>query len=177
MWSAGDDKYPLEPDGSWARTDTAEIYSPPYLFKGPRPKIVSAPSQLSLGRRVLGVDPAVPADSAVLVAPGATTHGADSNQRVVKLAVKQTTANRIDLVAPPTPASRRPATTCSSFSTRACRRSPDGCGGRGRLAGLAALDALRRRLLLLPGGFEGFIHGVVLVNPHDPVVLQLVEGG
>ena len=28
----------------------AEIYSPPYLFKGPRPTITSAPAQLQLGQ-------------------------------------------------------------------------------------------------------------------------------
>ena len=49
VWSAGDEKHPLEPGGGWALTDTAEIYSPPYLFKGPRPKIVSAPSELRWG--------------------------------------------------------------------------------------------------------------------------------
>jgi galactose oxidase-like protein len=105
VWSAGDDKYPLEPDGSWERTDTAEMYSPPYLFKGPRPKIVSTPSELRWGDVFsVSLDPAVPVDSAVLVAPSATTHGADSNQRVIKLAVKQIQGDRIDLVAPPKPA-------------------------------------------------------------------------
>ena len=105
VWSAGDDKYPLEPGGGWELTDTAEIYSPPYLFKGPRPRIVSAPSQLRWGDVfTVGVDPSVPADSAVLVAPGATTHGDDSTQRVVKLAVRRVYAGGIDLAAPPKPA-------------------------------------------------------------------------
>ena len=51
VWSAGDDKHPTEPEGGLSLTDTAEIYSPPYLYKGPRPKIVSAPSRAELGRR------------------------------------------------------------------------------------------------------------------------------
>jgi galactose oxidase-like protein len=101
VWSAGDEKHPLEPDGGWALTDTAEIYSPPYLFKGPRPRIVSAPSQLSWGDEFgVQVGTSVPADSAVLVAPGATTHGADYAQRVVKLAVRRTYTGGIDLAAP-----------------------------------------------------------------------------
>jgi hypothetical protein len=102
VWSAGDDKYPLEPDGGWELTDTAEIYSPPYLFKGPRPKIVSTPSELRWGDVFsVSLDPAVPVDSAVLVAPAATTHGADYNQRVVKLAVRRIQGDRIDLLSPP----------------------------------------------------------------------------
>ena len=71
VWSAGDEKHPLEPGGGWALTDTAEIYSPPYLFKGPRPKIVSAPSELRWGDEFgVQVGTSVPAKSAVLVAPG-----------------------------------------------------------------------------------------------------------
>jgi Domain of unknown function (DUF1929) len=102
VWSAGDNKHPLEPDGGWALTDTAEIYSPPYLFKGPRPTIVSAPNQVRWGdvfRVHSGTS--VAADSAVLVAPSTTTHGDDSNQRVVKLAVRRISADGIDLAAPP----------------------------------------------------------------------------
>ena len=82
VWSAGDEKHPLRPNGRWPLTDTAEIYSPPYLFEGPRPRITSAPSQVRWGEdfNVL-VDPRNPVDSGVLVAPGTTTHGSDSTQR------------------------------------------------------------------------------------------------
>ncbi len=105
VWSAGDDKYPLESDGGWALTDTAEVYSPPYLFKGPRPKIASAPDHLRWGDEFnVVVDPSVPVDSAVLVAPGTTTHGDDSTQRVVRLAVRRRYSDGMDLVAPPKPA-------------------------------------------------------------------------
>ena len=90
VWSAGDEKHPLEPGGGWALTDTAEIYSPPYLFKGQRPKIVAAPSELRWGDEFgVQVGTLVPAKSAVLVAPGTTTHGADYHQRLVKLAVSE----------------------------------------------------------------------------------------
>jgi hypothetical protein len=102
VWSAGDEKHPLEPNGGWALTDTGEIYSPPYLFKGARPRIISAPSRVHWGEafKVLA-DPRVPVESAVLVAPGATTHGDDSTQRVVKLAVQRAYPGGIDLAAPP----------------------------------------------------------------------------
>ena len=64
VWSAGDEKHPLEPGGGWALTDTAEIYSPPYLFKGPRPRILTAPSQVSWGHEfTVHVGPKVSADS------------------------------------------------------------------------------------------------------------------
>jgi Domain of unknown function (DUF1929) len=102
VWSAGDEKHPLEPGGGWALTDTAEIYSPPYLFKGPRPKILSAPSELRWGDVFsVQVGTQVAAKQAVLVAPGTTTHGDDSTQRVVKLAVQSTYTGGIDLAAPP----------------------------------------------------------------------------
>jgi hypothetical protein len=103
VWTAGDEKHPLEPGGGWALTDTAEIYSPPYLFRGTRPSIVSAPSKVRWGDVfAVKVVPRVPAQSAVLVAPGATTHGDDSTQRLVTLKVQRRYTGGIDLVAPPT---------------------------------------------------------------------------
>ena len=52
VFSAGDDHYPLEIKGrSSASPTTAEIYSPPYLFKGPRPQIDSAPSRWTSATR------------------------------------------------------------------------------------------------------------------------------
>ena len=102
VWSAGDNKHPTEPDGGFALTDTAEIYSPPYLYKGTRPSIVSAPSQVAWKQNFsVGIDSTkVPADAAVLVAPAATTHGDDASQRMVRLVVRGSTSNRIDLTAP-----------------------------------------------------------------------------
>jgi hypothetical protein len=104
VWSAGDNKHPTQPEGGFALTDTAEIYSPPYLYKGTRPSIALAPNHVSYGQNFsLGIDPSkVPADGAVLVAPGATTHGDDTSQRLVRLVVRGTSSNRIDLTAPPT---------------------------------------------------------------------------
>jgi hypothetical protein len=60
----------------------AEIYSPPYLFKGPRPTVTSAPDTAELGRSffVQTPDAASIADVTWIV-PGAVTHSQDWTQR------------------------------------------------------------------------------------------------
>ena len=101
--SAGDDYWDLadQPDpyvrqGPTASKplDEAEIYEPPYLFDGearaPRPAIAGGPASASWGDDVgVPVSEAAerPAGRAVLVAPGAVTHGVDMNQRHVELPV------------------------------------------------------------------------------------------
>src|SRR6202035_211909 len=64
-----------------------EIFSPPYLFKGARPTIGSAPSLLQYGSpfSVGSVDAASIA-SVSLIRPGAATHGFDEDQRFLSLA-------------------------------------------------------------------------------------------
>jgi hypothetical protein len=105
VFSAGDDLHPRETDGSVSRTDTAEIYSPPYLFKGPRPTIDAAPDVLHWGE-AFGVGSASPGLSyAVLVAPGATTHAADMHQRIVGLQLTAAMPGAgLSVVAPPSAA-------------------------------------------------------------------------
>jgi hypothetical protein len=64
-----------------------QIYSPPYLFKGARPKL-GAPSVLTRGQAfAITGTPAAGRTiaSAVLIAPGAVTHGNDMHQRFIKL--------------------------------------------------------------------------------------------
>lgn len=68
-----------------------QIYSPPYLFKGPRPQITSAPAKIgyqspSQPTFAINVD-RTGVTGAVLIAPAATTHGNDMHQRAVKLSV------------------------------------------------------------------------------------------
>jgi hypothetical protein len=93
--SAGDD-YNTDQN-----SDTAEIYSPPYLFKGPRPRISSAPTTLSFGDR-FGIGTPDKVSRAVLMAPSATTHGDDMNQREVELQVSNTIPGAgINVVSPP----------------------------------------------------------------------------
>jgi Domain of unknown function (DUF1929) len=102
VFSAGDDLHPLEPNGKSSQTDNGEIYSPPYLFKGARPVIGSAPQSIRWGD-AFGIHTASPnIDKAVLMAPGATTHGFDTNQRSVDLKVLDTIDGQgVDVAAPP----------------------------------------------------------------------------
>lgn len=63
-----------------------EIYSPPYLFKGPRPSISSAPTAVVYGEDfVIGTPDFPKIDKVVLVRPMAYTHHTDSEQRVIEL--------------------------------------------------------------------------------------------
>jgi hypothetical protein len=71
--------------------DTFEIYRPAYFHRGDflreRPTITNAPGVAGYGRRI-GVDAPDPdVVRATLVAPGATTHAVDMNQRLVELPV------------------------------------------------------------------------------------------
>jgi hypothetical protein len=80
IMSAGD-------TGAGGGRQLIDFYSPPYLFKGPRPTITSAPTQLTYGAtfNIATSGPAV--TRAVLMAPGATTHAVEMNARHVELAV------------------------------------------------------------------------------------------
>ena len=95
-WSAGDDG-PLSGGSS---TDTYEIFSPPYLFRGPRPTITSAPSTVALGS-TFAVGTPDEVVRATLVALGSTTHANDMNQRLVSLTpVRRADGTGVDLTAP-----------------------------------------------------------------------------
>ena len=86
--------------GVTGATDHLEIYSPPYLFKGARPVITSAPAKLTYGLPfIIGTPDAV--SRVVLMAPGANTHTNDMSQRHVELTFTATTG-RIRATAPPT---------------------------------------------------------------------------
>ncbi|HKP91176.1 MAG TPA: galactose oxidase-like domain-containing protein [Thermoleophilaceae bacterium] len=92
--SGGDDR-------SGSRTsDTGEIYSPPYLFRGDRPLIGAAPQKVGYG---LGfhVGASGGATRAVLMAPGVTTHGTEMQARHVELAVTHRGPGGLDVLAPP----------------------------------------------------------------------------
>ena len=92
--SAGDDA-----NGGIDR-DTAEIYEPPYLFKGPRPVITTAPSTINVAQTFNVDTPDTDITRAALIAPSATTHAADMNQHMVPLTVTQRPGG-ITLTAPP----------------------------------------------------------------------------
>ena len=71
---------------------SAEIYSPPYLFKGSRPSITSAPSSATYGSSFYVATPDGAAIGAVaLMRPGAATHSFNEDQRFINLSFQQTT--------------------------------------------------------------------------------------
>jgi hypothetical protein len=78
VFTAGQD------NGSLARF--AEIWSPPYLFKGSRPTLSGAPATVARGGQLQFVSPqAASLSKVVLIRPGSNTHEIDSDQRSVPL--------------------------------------------------------------------------------------------
>ncbi len=68
----------------------AELYSPPYLFKGPRPTITNAPTTLDYGSNFVVQTPDAANIAAVsLVRTGAVTHAFDQNQRYMNLSFQK----------------------------------------------------------------------------------------
>jgi hypothetical protein len=74
-------------DGPAVNQTQAEIFSPPYLFKGARPTIASAPQIAQYASPISVQSPDASTIAAVsLVRPGAVTHGFDEDQRFLSLA-------------------------------------------------------------------------------------------
>ena len=92
----------------------AQIYSPPYLFKGPRPTITSSPATASYGAGfTVGTDSADIAKVALL-RPSGVTHAIDMNQRYVPLSFTKS-GTSLNVTAPASARHRAArATTCSS---------------------------------------------------------------
>jgi hypothetical protein len=73
-----------------------EVFSPPYLFRGPRPVIAAAPAGCAHGETIAIQSPQAPAiESATLVKNGVTTHAFDSGQRLVDLEIVSRDAGTI----------------------------------------------------------------------------------
>jgi len=65
---------------------TYEIFSPPYLFNGPRPVIQSAPTSLSYAQTfTISTSDASTITRVALIRPAATTHADNFDQRYVDL--------------------------------------------------------------------------------------------
>src|SRR5262249_61916868 len=62
---------------------SAQIFNPPYLFRGARPKIEEAPPQADHGAGILIAFSGAAPIRATLVKPGSVTHPIHTNQRVV----------------------------------------------------------------------------------------------
>jgi hypothetical protein len=89
---------------------TAEVFSPPYLFKGPRPTVTSAPATVTPGTTfTVGTPEAASIRKVSLIGLGAPTHAMDQGQRFVTLAFTADaggltlTAPATNAVAPPGP--------------------------------------------------------------------------
>ncbi|MFL5495154.1 MAG: galactose oxidase-like domain-containing protein [Gemmatimonadales bacterium] len=74
-------------DGAGAPNEyNAELFSPPYLFRGARPTITSAPTSVGYGGKLRIETPGAAAISHVsLIRLGAVTHAFDQNQRFQRL--------------------------------------------------------------------------------------------
>ncbi|MBZ0299185.1 MAG: DUF1929 domain-containing protein [Anaerolineae bacterium] len=78
-----------------------EIYQPPYLFKGPRPVIESAPEAVNYGTAFEIVTPqAAEIDTVALIHPMSTTHCFSTEQRYVGLEITARQADRIQVSVP-----------------------------------------------------------------------------
>jgi len=80
---------------------SAQVYSPPYLFKGPRPTITSVPDAVPYGSPpfTVGSPDATTITSLALIGLGSATHGTDMNSFYGDLAFN-VTANELIIDAP-----------------------------------------------------------------------------
>lgn len=95
----------LLPDGRVLATGgneqlTPEVYSPPYLFKGERPSISSAPDAIDFGQRFAVQTPQAAAIAKVtLIRMTSVTHSFNENQRLNVLAFERG-STAVDITAP-----------------------------------------------------------------------------
>jgi hypothetical protein len=81
-----------------------EVYSPPYLFAGPRPVISAVPTEWRYGGAVdVGTPQAAGARWLSLIRPGATTHAFDNSQRLVDVPITGRTGTTLHTTAPAEP--------------------------------------------------------------------------
>ena len=122
------------------RDPSFELYSPPYLFRGARPQIVSAPATLGYGRdhgRGRWTAPRREIESVVLVRNPTETHLVDDDQRNVVLRVVARSGNRLTVATPPN-GNVAPPGPYMLFANRKTAKRARALGGQ---AAHAALDA------------------------------------
>ena len=97
---------PLLPDGRVVSREedssNQQIYSPPYLFKGARPTILSSPDSVGYGHPfTVGIDvDSNSIGSVALLRPSATTHLADMGQLYIPLEFTASSDDTIVVSAP-----------------------------------------------------------------------------
>jgi hypothetical protein len=99
---AGHDGFLNMPQPNASRYEI-EVFSPPYLFRGPRPVITSAPTYVAYGSVFsIGLDDASKVGSVALVRGASVTHQTNTDQRYVDLAITSSgAATTLALLAPP----------------------------------------------------------------------------
>jgi Domain of unknown function (DUF1929)/IPT/TIG domain/S-layer homology domain len=96
VWTAGSDY------GNGDHEPRMEIYSPPYLFRGPRPTITSAPATITYGAPFSVETPDAASIAAVaLVRCGTATHAFGIDQRWLDLGILGAAGGRLTVAAPP----------------------------------------------------------------------------
>ncbi len=80
---------------------TAEVYDPPYLFRGPRPVITSVPERIVYGQAFsIVTDQAAEIGSVALIALSAATHSVNTTQRYVGIDFALQAANSLTATPP-----------------------------------------------------------------------------
>jgi hypothetical protein len=109
VMSAGDDYDGTGGPGTGLSQDTLEIYSPPYLFHGSRPGIAWAPDAVRWNTTFGVASRDGNVTRAVLMAPSATTHATDMNQRMLNVPVtKRADGRGYNVVSPTGPTAAPP---------------------------------------------------------------------
>jgi hypothetical protein len=94
-----------------------EMFSPPYIFKGPRPVITSAPATASFGTTITVQTPDAASIAAVsLIKLGSVTHAFNADQRFLPLAFFSTVTGALSVQTPSTTNLAPRVTTCCSSS-------------------------------------------------------------
>ena len=79
-----------------------EIFSPPYLFAGPRPSILNAPAKFNYGAHLEVTTSDVYVESVALIKPGSVTHSFNHSQRYIGIRIiDRPKKNVLKLEAPP----------------------------------------------------------------------------
>ncbi|HEY0813067.1 MAG TPA: galactose oxidase-like domain-containing protein [Pseudonocardia sp.] len=106
--AAGGNPPPYGNHVQWGQDGTneemrVEIYSPPYLFAGPRPVISAVQDEVAYDQPFAITTPAPDTiRSACLIRPGVTTHAFDNSQRLVDLPIAGRSATILNVTAPAT---------------------------------------------------------------------------
>ncbi len=100
--------------GPFANNDkdaSFEVWSPPYLFRGDRPRITGVQAGVAYGERFMVKSPqADQIESVELIRTPSPQHVNDSDQRILKLEFTRSGGDTLEAVAPPTGVNAPPGT-------------------------------------------------------------------